>query len=406
MKISAAFAFVLAAGGLQAAADGGWPQFRGPNRDGLSAETGLIRAWPEAGPKQLWRAPIGVGYSGMIVAGGKLYTMDGRDGKEYVACIDAGSGKTLWRTEVGALFTNNFGDGPRSTPTLDGDTLYALGSNGRLVSLAAGDGAVNWQVEFREQFASKLPTWAFCAAPLVLGDAVILEAGGTEGRAIVAFDKSNGQVRWSAVDDEIAYSSPIVVDFHGVRQLVFLTKSHIVALTPAGRRLWTSEFVPRLNITPAAPVFVKPDMIFVSASYDAGAKTVRMKPDGGSVTVETLWEGRQMRNHFNASVALDGKLYGFDKATLKCLDAATGKELWAKRGLGKGSLIVADGMLILLGERGKLVLAEAVPDAYRELAAHQALTGRCWTQPTLAGGKLYLRNDKEMACYQLGAPSS
>jgi len=409
LKIASLLVIAMASLGVFAAdAPREWFQFRGPDRDGVSQEKGLARSWPEDGPKELWRAPIGLGFSSLTVVDGRIYTLDGdkEKGKEYVICLNAETGKTLWRTEIGDLFTNNFGDGPRSAPTLEGDRLYALGSNGRLASLQAADGTINWQVEFQKEFGSKLPTWAFCAAPLIVGDMVVTEAGGSEGRAIVAFDKNNGQVRWSAVEDGIAYSSPLPVTFNGVDQLIFLTKSHIVALNTKGEQLWTSEFVPRLDITPAIPVFVAPDLIFVSASYDAGAKMVRMKPEGDSVAVETVWEGRQMRNHFNASVAVSKHLYGFDKATLKCLEAETGDELWAKRGMGKGSLIVADGLLFILSERGKLVLAEATPEAYRELGSREALTGRCWTQPTLLNGRLYVRNDKEIACYDVSAPSS
>jgi len=388
---------------------GDWPQFRGPERNGHSAETGLVRTWPESGPPELWRVASGASFSGLTVVGDRIYTMDSDGDQEYVLALDAGSGKTLWKKVVGALFTNSFGDGPRSTPTYvaagaGGGTLYAVASRGILVALDAGNGEERWRVSFPERFGSALPNWAFTCSPLVVGDLVVVETGGTEGRAVAAFDKVSGELRWTALDEAIVYSSPILVELAGVQQLIFQTLGGLRALSVEGKLLWQSEFMPKLGIKPASPVFLAPDLIFASASYDGGAKVVRMRKLGEGIGVETVWEGRtMMRNHFNSSVAIGQRLYGFDKEIFKCIDATTGEAAWAQRGLGKGSLITADGLLVILSERGRLVLAEATPEGYRELAGHQALTGRSWTQPSLAGGRLYLRNGSEIVAFDLRA---
>jgi outer membrane protein assembly factor BamB len=278
-----------------------------------------------------------------------------------------------------------------------------VASLGQLTALEAESGEVRWRRDLQKDFDSPLPNWAFSTSPLVVGDSVVVEIGGTEDRAIGAFDRASGELQWTGGSGDIAYSSPILVPFNGTDQIVFLTKSGLSALSSAGETLWTSEFVPELGIKPAPPVFVEPDLIFASASYDAGAKAVRMIADGSAIKVEDVWQHRLMRNHFTGSVVVDGHLCGFDKAFLKCIDAATGEQSWIKRGLGKGSLIVADGKLIVLSERGKLVLMNADPLGATELASHQALTGRSWTQPTLANGVVYLRNGTEMVAYDLSA---
>jgi outer membrane protein assembly factor BamB len=379
----------------------GWFQYRGPARDGRSAETGLARTWAEDGPVELWRTPIGAGFSAISVVGDRLYTMDSDAQQEYALCVDARTGQRIWRVAMGRLFEEANGNGPRSTPTIDGDRVFVLGSRGRLAALRAHSGEVIWQLELQTTFESQLPTWAFTTAPLVDGNRLLVELGGSGERAIGAFDKSNGQLLWSREQSGLAYSSPITIELGGLHQLVFLLKEKLLALDREGRELWSVPFAPKLDIKPAPPVFVAPDLIFVSASYDTGSKVVQLKAENGSVTAATLWEGRQMRNHFNASVAVDGLLYGFDTSTLRCIDARTGERRWAKRGLGKGSLIFADGMLIVLSERGKLVLVEATPDGYRELAADSVLKGRCWTQPSLWDGRLYLRNHSELVCLDL-----
>jgi outer membrane protein assembly factor BamB len=384
-----------------AATASGWPQFRGPMRDGKSTETGLVRSFGPAGPKELWRVPIGAGFSSISAVSDRLYTMDAEGETEYAVALDAGTGRVLWRVEIGPLFHDANGDGPRSTPTVDGEIAFVLGSRGHLAALRTATGEPIWNMQITDAFEGELPTWAFATAPLVDGDLLVVEVGGSGPRAVAALDKRTGAVVWTSEEAKVAYSSPVPIDFGGVRQLLFLLQEKLVSLDREGRELWSVPFAPQLEIKPASPVFVAPDLVLVSASYDVGAKVVQLKSEGGALSAEELWSGRQMRSHFNSAVALDGRVYGFDTATLRCLDAATGDSCWAKRGLGKGSLIYADGMFIVLSERGMLVLLEATPEAYRELASHQVLEGRCWTPPSLSGGRLYLRNHSELVAIDL-----
>jgi outer membrane protein assembly factor BamB len=379
----------------------GWFQYRGPNRDGKSTENGLVRSWDSNGPREVWRVPIGAGFSPISIVGNRLFTMDSDEQTEFALCLDAESGETVWRVPMGPLFKDSNGNGPRSGPTVDGNRVYMLSSRGHLVALDTASGEVVWRLEYAEAFGSNLPTWGFSMAPLVDGDLLIMEVGGSGARAIAALEKTIGEVRWTAQEGTIVYSSPILLELGGIRQFVFLLQKELVALNRKGEELWRAPFAPEGTIKPAMPLFIAPDKFMVAASYDIGAKVVRLGTEGGKMTAEELWSSRYMRNHFNSSIALDGHIYGFDAATLRCLDAQTGERGWAKRGLGKGSLIYADGMFIVLSERGKLVLLEATPEGYRELAAHQVLEGRCWTPPSLWEGRLYVRNHTEMVCLDL-----
>ena len=402
---------LLVVGRQAPAAD--WEQFRGPTRDGISSESGLVTSWGEDGPRELWRRPIGEAFSAVVAVGKRLYTLDSdaaetEQAGEYALAINAETGDTLWRRRIGDLFTEGFGNGPRSGPAWHDGRLYVLSSRGNFHALDAEDGRILWSVDFKERFAAQVQTWAFSSAPLILPDLrlVVVEAGGTEGRAVAAFDLETGDLRWTAIDDTVVYSSPVEMNLHGVRQLVFLAQSGLWALDTEGKTLWRSPFVPKLGIKPAPPVFVAPDRVFVSASYEAGAKMVRVTHGEQGFAAEDLWEDRSMRNHFNGSVVLDNHLIGFDKATLKCIDAATGALAWAERGLGMGSLIRTEDLLIILSERGKLVLADASTDAFTPLAEHPVLSGRCWTQPTLSDGRLYVRNGAEIVALDLRAATA
>ena len=377
-----------------------WAQWRGPNRDGISSETGFLKNWPEAGPKVLWHIPFGDGYSGISIAQGKVYTMAAEGNDEYVICLDASSGEEVWRFRSGAKFTESRGDGPRSMPTVHGDSVFALGAEGKLYALDAGDGTKLWAHNFVEEFDSKIPTWGFSSSPLIEGNLVLVEAGGEDGKSIVAFDKKSGDIVWTAHTDEVGYSSPIALDFGGVRQIIFLTSKTLLSVAPEdGKIYWKYPWPEGINI--ATPIFIPDDKIFISASYDKGAVLLKMTADEDGIGIEEVWKSRVMKNHFNSSVLQGDYLYGFDNTILTCIEADTGEEQWQQRGFKKGSLLLADGYLIILGEGGKLALAEANPSEYNEKARFQLFDDKCWTVPTLAGGKLYLRTQKEMVCLDL-----
>ena len=377
-----------------------WAQWRGPNRDGISSETGFLKNWPQEGPKVLWHIPFGDGYSGISIAQGKVYTMAAEGNDEYVICLDASNGEEVWRFRSGAKFTESRGDGPRSMPTVHGDSVFALGAEGKLYALDAGDGTKLWAHNFVEEFDSKIPTWGFSSSPLIEGNLVLVEAGGEDGKSIVAFDKKSGDIVWTAHTDEVGYSSPIALDFGGARQIIFLTSKTLLSVAPEdGKIYWKYPWPEGINI--ATPIFIPDDKIFISAAYDKGAVLLKMTTDEDGIGIEEVWKSRVMKNHFNSSVLQGDYLYGFDNTILTCIEADTGEEQWQQRGFKKGSLLLADGYLIILGEGGKLALAEANPSEYNEKARFQLFDDKCWTVPTLAGGKLYLRTQKEMVCLDL-----
>ncbi|HYO11956.1 MAG TPA: PQQ-binding-like beta-propeller repeat protein [Thermoanaerobaculia bacterium] len=389
----------LLAAGPVAALD--WPQFRGVNRDGVSVETGLPRSWPAEGPRVVWKRTIGEGYSGISVAGDRLYTMDSDGTTEYVLALEAGTGREVWRVPAGPKLIDDMGNGPRTTPTLDGGTVYAMGSHGRLLALKAADGAKIWEVDLVQTFGAKRPTWGYSGSPLIDGDLLILEVGGKDGRGVVGFEKATGKVRWGALDGDAAYSSPVVMTIGGVKQYVVPRRAgtQTVSLLPDGTVHWTH---PGPFSVIATALFIPPDKVYVSGGDDAGAVLMRIKNEGGKATVEELWKTRIMKNHFNNAVLVGDHLYGFDNATFKCLSVATGEQTWAQRGLGKGSLLAADGdLLIVLSDKGTLLLVQASPEEYRELARFQALEGKAWTAPTLANGRLYLRDQDEIVALEM-----
>jgi outer membrane protein assembly factor BamB len=381
----------------------GWPQIRGPARDGHSPEVGLLRSWGEGAPRLLWRQPIGEGYSGIAAAGGRLFTLAAYGEEEYALGLDAATGRELWRVALGENFHEEFGNGPRATPTVDGEVVYAVGSTGRLARLLAASGEKLWEVDLTRAFGMPVPQRGYSPSPLVDGDLLVLEVGGAEGRALVALDKKTGATRWVAGEGPTGYSSPIAVTIGGVRQYVFLRRAQpeIVAVSAGGEILWTHPF-PSSGIS--MPLFVPPDRLFFSAAHDEVGLLLRVtEAADGRFAAAEVWRHNRMRNHFNTSVVVGEHLYGFDNATLRALVAATGETKWAYRGFGKGSLVVADGLLFVLSDRGELALVEATPEAYRELGRSQALEGKSWTAPTLAGGRLYLRDQDEIACFEVKA---
>ncbi|MCP3978856.1 MAG: PQQ-binding-like beta-propeller repeat protein [bacterium] len=378
-----------------------WPQFRGPNRDGISRETGLRSSWPEDGPKELWRVALGEGYSGISIVGDRIYTMDAADNDgtptEFAVAFDAKSGSELWRRPVGEKYDTQFGNGPRSTPTLDGETVYVLGSKGDFAALNTGDGEQRWGFNLIEKFGTNQPYWGFSTSAVVEGDLLIFEGGGPEGKSYIGANKKTGEVAWTVGDAPAGYNSPLPVDMHGKRSFVYVAGEKLMSIDADGKEIWSHPW-PQ-GETHAMPVFIPPDRIFASGAEGVGATLLEIPKSGGEA--KELWKTRFMRNHFSSSVLHGDHIYGFDNATLKCISVKDGELAWAKRGLGKGSLILAGDRLFVLSDRGKLVLVEATPEAYVEKGSVQALDGRCWTAPTLSRGRLYLRSHTEMVAYDV-----
>jgi outer membrane protein assembly factor BamB len=352
----------------------------------------------------LWRIPVGAGYSGVSVSDGKLYTLWDEQGMQYLFSLDASSGKELWRRELGPAFKNHYGDGPRSTPVVKDGVVFAIGTTGRLLAANQKTGEPLWQHDLVMDYAADLPSYGYSSSPLVAGGRLIVEAGGKEA-AFMAFDQQTGEVAWAAGNDRPAYSSPINVSIAGVDQIVFWSAHglHTVA-TDSGDPLWDyswETFCPVSGdpLNTGTPLFLAPDRIYISSG--SGAAAIRISREGRSFVAKTVWETESMRSDVNSSLFLGGHIYGFDRGTLKSLDAATGEIGWKARGFQRGSLIAADGRLIVLGEAGNLALIDANPGAFVQTSSAKILEGRNWTAPALARGKLYLRNHEELVCLDL-----
>jgi outer membrane protein assembly factor BamB len=394
------------------AAGDDWPQFRGPHRDGVAAVAALLPTWPPAGPLRLWRVPIGEGYSHLAIAGGRLYTLFGTNATEYLSAFDTASGRQLWVQKMDAELMSDQGNGPRSTPTYDAGTLYVQTAQGRLHAVSAANGKLLWSHDLAHEYGARIPNWGGASSPLVEGDLLLVAAGGTAGHSAMAFDKHSGRVVWAALDEKPGYASPIAITAAGERQAIFFTGSSVSALAPLdGHLLWQVPWETDFDANAATPLFIAPDKVFVSSGYDTGAAVFQIHPAaaggagaaGHRLTVEPVWKSRVLKNQFSSTVLSGGYLYGFDNGTFKCVSAATGDERWKMRGLGHGSVIRAGNLLVVLSESGKLLLVDAAPEAYHERASFQALSGRCWTGPSLAAGKLFIRNGDSMAAFEVAA---
>jgi outer membrane protein assembly factor BamB len=380
-----------------------WPQFRGIQRSGVSEETGLAKKWSDASPKEVWRKPLGPGYSAVSIVGDRLYTLyaaeiDGQ-WKEVAVALSAKNGKELWRTPLGERFDNEFGDGPRATPTVSGDRVYVLDSTGTLAALKTKDGTIAWSMDFKKQFEIETPRFGFSTSVVVDGDQVIVQGGGTDGDNYIGINKHSGEIVWSRGSGPAGYTSALPVTVGGKKRYVYVAGGELVCIDESGGEVWSHEW-PQ-GETHAMPIHVPPDKLYVAGAEGVGARLFRIKEADGKGEVELLWEQPFMRNHFSSAVVHEGTIYGFDNATLKAISVEDGKMAWGKRGLGKGSLILADGHLLVLSDRGKLMLVEATPEAYKEKGSVQAMEGLCWTAPALADGRLYLRNHDELVVYDL-----
>lgn len=379
---------------------GNWPQWRGPNRDGISTETGLLKQWPAEGPPLAWKATgAGRGYSSFAISNGKLYTMGLRGDREFVVAFDVATGKEAWATAHGSAFRNDRGDGPRGTPTVDGDRVYALGGNGDLSALDARTGKIVWSKNILQEFGGSNIVWGISESPLVLGNKVLVNAGGP-GASIVALNKANGSVIWKSQSDEAGYSSAIPVDINGGTQVVFFTAKRAVGLdSKDGHLLW--EYAKPANRTAnAATPIARANRIFISSDYGTGGGVVEIKPDNKA---EEIYFTRDMKNHHSSSVLIGDYLYGFSSSILTAMKFDTGELAWRDRSVGKGSLVYADGHLYLLSENGVVGLVEATPTGYKEKGRFRIQQDSLptWAHPVVAGGKLYLRDQDTIYAYDV-----
>jgi len=379
-----------------AAAD--WPQWRGPQETGVSPENDWTFQWPAEGPKVLWKAEVGAGYSAFSVADGKAYTMGFADGKDTVWCFDAETGAVVWQF----AYASEAGDypGPRCTPTVAEKRVYTMGRLGQLYCLDAEKGTVVWSKNLIQEFKAPNPTWQLSCSPVVLGDLVIVDAG-----VVVAFDKATGTVRWQTDVEKPGYATPMPFTAGQTAMLALFQESGLVIRNVAdgkevGRAKWTTSY----GVNAVTPIVVG-NQIFVSSGYNVGGGVFEL--DG--TTLKPVWKSRTMKNHANSCILWEGNLYGFNgqvnEAPLTCIDFKTGERRWAENSVRAGSLMIADGKIVAITTGGDLVIAEAKPDAYHELARAKILGPTCWTMPVLANGRVYCRNEKGQAvCVDVKQP--
>lgn len=331
----------------------------------------------------------------------RLYTMFGRGGDTFVGCFDAASGREIWKVNAGGEWKDRYGDGPRATPTVDGDVVYALTAKGMLYALGTAEGVEIWQRDLVKSYEAKIPKWGMSGSPVVVGNLLMLQVGGPEV-LMVALDKASGEEVWRSRTGKAGYSTPYLITTGGVKQAVILTGETLYAVAPdTGKVYWQTPWKTSYDVNAAMPIFIAPDRLFVSSGYDTGAALLKISGDARSMTVDEVWTTREMKNKFSSSIYLDGYLYGFDDKNLTCLDAKTGERRWRERDLGHGSLMFADGHLIVLGDKGQLVLVEASPEAYREKGRVQLFKGKTWTVPTLSDGRLFVRDENEMVALKV-----
>lgn len=382
-----------------------WPQWRGPKRDGVSAEKGLLKDWPSGGPAVAWRATgAGDGYSSFSVVNGRLYTLGARGGTEYVMAFDAATGRKVWEVAHGERFGNDKGDGPRATPTIDGDRLYAYGASGDLAAMELATGKVIWSLNVLRQFGASNIQWGLSESPLVLGDRILINAGG-RGASIVALKKTDGSVLWKSQSDEAGYSSAMLHEAAGVREAIFFTASRALGVdVETGKLLWSYNRVANNTANIATPI-VRGNRVFLSSNYDTGAALLELTPAGGGVTATEIYFTREMQNHHASSVLIGDHLYGFSNSILTAMKFDTGAVAWRDRSVGNGSVIYADDRLYLFSETGVVGLAEANPAGYREHGRFQIPTGNLptWAHPVVSGGKLFIRDQDHLYAYNVAA---
>jgi len=370
---------LLAAGLVAGDSSTGWPTLRGPNRSGALTGVGLPAT---VAIKPVWKARLGIGFTSIAIADGRCYAMGNADDQDTVWCFDAATGKEVWKFSYACkLLPNLYEGGPNATPTVHEGRLYTLSKEGHALCFDAATGKGVWSKRLAQELGAKMPQWGFSGSPTVVGDVVVVNVG-SHGAGL---DRATGAVRWKSGGNGTGYASPI--PFAG--GLLVFTGTSLAAVNPAtGQVAWEHPWTTQYEVNSADPLVVG-DGVFISSGYGYGCALLGPL-SGGKPRV--AWQNKNMKNHMNACVHHDGSIYGFDMSTLKCLDAASGAEKWAENSLGKGTLILLDGTLVVLSERGELVFAPASPAGFKSTARTQILGGKCWTSPSYADGRVYARN--------------
>jgi outer membrane protein assembly factor BamB len=392
---------------------GDWPQWRGPNRDGKSTDTGLLKQWPEGGPKQVWKATdLGGGYSTPSVSQGRVFGSGYKGEDEYVWALDAKTGKEVWSTKTGPAEKKvGYPEGPRSTPTIDGDSLYTLSAGGNLMCLDTATGKERWQKDLKKEFGGRMMSgWGFSESPLVDGDKVVCTPGSVNG-TVLALNKKNGETIWQSKEltDKSAYASLMIANFGGVRQYVQLTDAHVAGIAAAdGRLLWQADRRGRTAVIPT-PI-ISEEHVYVTSGYNVGCNLFKVTKSGENFKAEEVYANQNMINHHGGVILVGEHVYGHsDKGGWTCQDLKSGDVVWTNAGVGKGSISFADGFFFIRseGSKGTVALIEASPKGYKEhgrFEQPERTKKQSWPHPVIADGKLYLRDQDTLFCYEVKGP--
>jgi outer membrane protein assembly factor BamB len=408
LRLSAAFAFAATFVSTAVRADD-WPQWRGPNRDDISRETGLLKEWPKGGPEVVWKAQgLGRGYSSVSVAAGRIYTAGDDDDGSYIRCLDT-NGKHVWRAALGKQGDPGGYKGTRATPTVDGDRVFMLGQFGALVCVDAKGGKEIWRKDLKGDFKGQVGGWGYSESPLVDGERLIVSPGGKAG-TVAAFNKKTGELIWrtTAFGDSAEYVSPILTEICGVQQYVQLTQQSLVGISrDKGDVLWRAA---RRGATAVIPTpVVADDQVFVTSGYGVGCNAFKVTKSPGGFSAEEVYSNKNVVNHHGGVVLHNGYVYGHsDSKGWVCLDFKTGDVKWSNGSVGKGSVTMADGHLYLRSEGGKgsLALVEATPDGYKEKGRFDQpdRSGKeAWPHPVISNGRLYIRDQQTLLCFDVKA---
>jgi outer membrane protein assembly factor BamB len=387
---------------------GDWPGFRGPNRDGQARGARIATDWQAAPPRLVWRQRVGPAWSSVAVVAGRLFTQEQRGQAEAVVCLDAATGRAVWAHEDAVRFAENLsGAGPRATPTFADGRIYALGATGILNCLDAGSGERKWSRDIAADSGAKPPRWGFSSSPLVVKGVVVVFAGGEGQKGLLAYRAETGELAWTAAAGRTSYSSPQLASFGREDQLLFLSDRGVMAVDPAsGEALW--EHAVQAG-GPGVPRSLQPhpvgtSQVLIASEADIGLALLEVQRDGGTWVAARRWSSKALRPSFNDFVVHQGSIYGFDGGIFCCVDRGTGERRWKQGRYDHGQvlLLAEQGLLLVVSERGEVVLVAASPDRHEELGRFQAVKGKTWNHPALAHGRLYVRNAEEMACYELG----
>lgn len=390
---TAVFLAACHASHAQRAAD--WPNFRGPNHDGVSPERGLKLTWDGPIPR-VWERTLGDAFSSFAIVGDRLYTCGTVDKQQTLFCLNADTGEELWKQSFEEQIRDpQGGDGTRATPTVHDGRVYVLGGHGKVICFDAADGKMIWNRQLRHK-----PIWGYSGSVLIEGDLAVVSAGDSEG-SLLALDRKTGKEIWKTGKDPVGYATPYPFTFNGKRYIAgFMGDCALVVEAANGREVWRMAWKTDWNVNASSPIY-HDGHLFFSSGYNHGCIVLKLSAEGDKLSAKPVWQGRALRNKFQSCVLHEGHLYTSDETALKCVEFLTGREKWKKARVEHGTLVLADGHLFILTQNGKLVIAPATPRSFKALTTADLLDDRCWTVPVLHNGRIYARNLSRVACFDL-----